>query len=117
MEITKILSEVIRRIKVVSPLLENAVRRSVDEIWPECKTSDTSSFQVVGFKKGVLHLSVESHALMAEAKAFAADELRELINTEIRFASKKVTASAMNTRFTKDADYVTRIVFRIVGTQ
>ena len=136
MEITKILVEILRRTKVVSPVLEEAVHRSVKKLWPECQMSEGHGFQVVGLTRGVLHLVVESHALMSEAKAFKAERLRDLINIELEKKNKeelhdlaqgtlakwKVTSSQMTTRFIAnadcvDADYVTRIVFKVVGMQ
>ena len=73
----KIVSDLLGRVRVVDPSLQQAVFEACAGIWPDIQDDDVL---VGGFRAGTLNVLLDSHARLAEAKNFAAEQIRERIN-------------------------------------
>ena len=121
MDLDRLIRGVLKKTDVVPGEFEEAVCSAFRTLWPELEAQD---LEVASFKRGVLHLLCESHARLAEVKAFHSEELRTHINqyleqkrqqTAKRLAEQK-KISRENPESRKEAHYVTRIQFHLTGT-
>jgi len=133
----KMVSELLSGGRVIDPTLQGVVVEACREIWPELDDEDVL---VGGFRAGTLILLLDSHARLAEAKNFAAKELRERINELLALRNEEPTATrdqeprtppetttskslahakrlADPARKQKEGNYVTRIHFYLRGTK
>ncbi|MFQ5506341.1 MAG: hypothetical protein ACE5F1_16350 [Planctomycetota bacterium] len=121
MKIDRILSQILEKTRVVNAGLERAVQTAGRELWPDVKTED---MRVSDFRRGVLHVAVDSHARLAEARGFVGETFRrrvnELIEAERRAARRRGSGrrdpAGVALSRTTDGPYVTRVVFRVTGT-
>lgn len=119
MQIDGILRRILGKTRVVNVGLEKAVGAAVGELWPDVKAQDV---RISDFRRGVLHVAVDSHARLAEARGFLGESLRKRVNELIeadrrdtRAAGRREAPAAGGSR-AKDAPFVTRVVFRVSGT-
>ena len=136
----KIVSELLGQVRVVDPILQEAVVQACREIWPEMGDDDVL---VGGFRAGTLNLLLDSHARLAEAKNFVAEDLRERINEILSACGEEQAVErdqqddqgtdptgnapskslahakrmASPARKQKEGNYVTRIHFYLRGTK
>ena len=85
-----ILRDLLRQTRVIEPDLVAEVFATAREFWPSIGEEEVS---VGDFRRGVLHVVLNSHARMAEAKSFLCDSFRESLNRRIgedRYVSKLV---------------------------
>ena len=90
-------AEVLRGLRVVRSSLQEAVEETARDCWPTLRPGDV---EVDDFRNGTLHVMVDSHARMAEARGFLGETFRE----------------GVNARLGRREPYVSRLVFRVRGT-
>ena len=119
MRIDSTLSRILRRTRVIDSELESAVARVSNELW---SSISTDSVRVADFHRGRLHVVVDTHARLAEAKGILAELFRSRVNEillELLLADTSATvvnAFSRNSENARDALYVSRVDFHVEGT-
>ena len=113
-DLKRLINDVLRKTRVIPRDVEEAVISALKETWPDCKDSDT---EVCFFKAGVLHLAFTQQARLAEASTFHAETIRNKINQHLEaLQTDSMNGPDKNPESRKEALYVTKITFRLLGT-
>ena len=99
--VDELLRSVLREVKPVPVGLSEAVAAAAAGVWP---ATDSDALRVGSFRNGVLHVHVDSHARLAEARSFYSEELRGRINEHLESSTAKRPG------------YVSKLVFKLSGT-
>ncbi len=111
-----LLRDLLKKTRVVEDSVSVAVLAAARDFWPDL---DEDRVRLVNFRRGVLHIVLDSHARYAEARGLVGDRFRQALNRRIsppedNEHSGRVDAS--KTAAEQDGNYVTKVVFHVEGT-
>jgi hypothetical protein len=110
----RLMSAILRGIRVVpTPLLE-AVQCAARDLWPAARAEE---IEVRDYRQGVLHVGLDSHARLAEARSFLSEEFRRKINENLGRSTAPREGHAPAHGAATEGLYVAKLMFHVRGTR